>query len=408
MIKENVSDKRTVLPRPSPHRYRLLFSSVVIVASTLCAMAQNANDIGTPAESKPGQSTASTYAMDKIETVNLANGNMSLHIPLVTIGGRGSASYTIALSYNSKLWGSQHDVEFTPDGWQDQGIPPQKIDHFWATYDDNVMSAPNVLALGSGWSILISPAIKTRTFGIDPIGGNPCHVRESNCGYKYVLTRMWLTLPDGSEIELRDSESEGAPALAPNDGHGLYLLTDRDRGRVWHSVDGSAITFISDTNNQAAYPDGWVFLPDGSRLRMVGGACTKIIDRNGNFITIGLDMITGGRLYTDELGRQVLLQSSASVVTITVKGYAGVADRVMTINTGLIGDLNNLRADFQSLPRPFTSGDYLRSLSEGDVEHTIPGPHTDLFIGSEGGEDIGDMAAVTQLNLLDGRSFHFR
>ena len=39
--------------------------------------------------------------------VNLANGNLSLSIPLAIIGGRGSASFTIALSYNGKFRSTQ-------------------------------------------------------------------------------------------------------------------------------------------------------------------------------------------------------------------------------------------------------------------------------------------------------------
>src|SRR5580765_6625899 len=84
---------------------------LILLFATVSAWVQNATDIGVPAESKPGQSTASTYSMDKIETVNMANGNLSLHIPLATIGGRGSASFTIALSYNSKVWSAHHEQE---------------------------------------------------------------------------------------------------------------------------------------------------------------------------------------------------------------------------------------------------------------------------------------------------------
>src|ERR1043165_4188003 len=75
------------------------------------ALAQNAYDRGTPAESKGGQSSLSTYAQDKVETVNLANGNLNLHLPLAAIGGRGSAAYTVALTYNSKLWHGTHERE---------------------------------------------------------------------------------------------------------------------------------------------------------------------------------------------------------------------------------------------------------------------------------------------------------
>jgi hypothetical protein len=82
-----------------------------LLAPTVSVRAQNSGKNGTPAESKPGQSTISSYAMDKIENVNLANGNFSLAIPLTTIGGRGTASFNVTLAYNRKVWSSQADRE---------------------------------------------------------------------------------------------------------------------------------------------------------------------------------------------------------------------------------------------------------------------------------------------------------
>ena len=107
----------------------------VVVLTGKATLGQNAYDRGTPAESKGGQSSMSTYAQDKIETVNLANGNLNLHIPLVTIGGRGSVSYTVALSYNSKLWAGQHVTETIPNPL---GGPPTKIEHYATTFDDEI------------------------------------------------------------------------------------------------------------------------------------------------------------------------------------------------------------------------------------------------------------------------------
>src|SRR4051794_29031406 len=94
----------------------LLLSIVIIACTGIQAFAQSSFDKGTPSESKGGTGSASTYAMDKIETVNLANGNLSINIPLVTIGGRGSAAYTLALSYNSKIWSGEHTTEFVQQG----------------------------------------------------------------------------------------------------------------------------------------------------------------------------------------------------------------------------------------------------------------------------------------------------
>lgn len=403
---------------------RFSITASVIKPALLCllalmplrVLAQNSYDMGAPAASKAGQSTASTYAMDKIETVNLANQNLSLRIPLVTMGGRGSASYTLTLSYNSKLWSAQHDQE---PGYTDAyGVYVPPLSHHSATFDDAVMTEPNVAALGSGWTILQGPAIKVSTVQIDPISSAQCPnygYIVPNCGYQYVLTRLWLVLPDGSQVELRDNLTDGAPALTPQGA------LDRDRGRVWHSTDGSGITYITDANNGAVNKQfaGWLFLADGTRLRFAdieyggGGRCTAIIDRNGNFVTIDYGVANPYAMtYTDQLGRQVIMATSSSGLTITVKGYNGVADRVVTIDTAAIGALTNgvptnLRADFRSLQRPFYSGDYLRT-QQGDFPHTDTNAHTDLFEGSENPEAIDDAGAVTTLHLLDGRSFQFR
>ena len=365
---------------------RQVLSGIVITLFALAshAHAQNSNDRGTPADSKKGQSTQSTYARDKIETVNLANGNFSMSIPLATIGGRGSASFTIALSYNSKVWTTQSDRNGVATVPGAEGSP-RNI--YSAMYDkaDPEDYEPYLAKLGGGWSILTAPGIKLRTFGIDPItlGCNHTTDDQPDCGFKYALSKVWVTLPDGSQLELRDSNTQGAPALISVANGQFHNLVDRDRGRVWRSIDGSGVIFVRDAGYPVGYiaggnefPSGWVFLGDGTRLRMVQGVCSKIIDRNGNFITLA------GGTYTDELGRQTIF--SGSPLTVTVKGYMGSPDRSLSIDTGTIGDFANLRDDFHSLPRPFTTGDGFRDALDNFSDHTIQAPHTDLFVKSEG------------------------
>jgi RHS repeat-associated protein len=375
--------------------------------------AQNSSANGIPAEMKAGQSTTSTYARDKIETVNLANGNFTMSIPLATIGGRGSAVFTIALTYNSKVWTSQLDREPVYDEHGAAGTP---LNHYSAMYEKVVDYDPYVVKLGGGWTILASPGIKGKLIGVDHMPTSICNSDTDgipDCGFKYALTKMWLTLPDGSQVELRDSLTEGAPSLITQIVDGYHVLSDRDRGRVWHSFDGSNVTFIRDAIDppqaETFYPSGWVFLGDGTRLRMDYGTCSKIGDSNGNFITIG------GGTYTDQLGRQTLLQVSENSATVTFKGYMGLTDKIISIDLTALGNLENLRADYQSIPRPFTTGDALRDQLGNYYAHTIQGPHTDLFTESEGvmaygttdGDDVGARKAVTKLNLPDGRSLRF-
>ena len=405
-----------------PFSRQILFGALITFLALFAeANAQNSTEKGTPAESKPGQSTVSSYTRDKIETVNLANGNFSMSIPLAIVGGRGSAAYTIALSYNSKVWSAQLDRQAVNSGGGPPAPPPMgtPIKHYSAMYEKPTIDEPGLSKLGGGWSIRVAPGIKALTFGFDPVLVTSCNNLTDDipdCGFKYALTKMWLTLPDGSQVELRDTLTQGAPARTTVITDGYHALVDRDRGRVWRSVDGSNVIFVRDTNDTANatgepfFPSGWVFLPNGSRMRMDAGAASRIIDRNGNFLNIS------GYTYTDQLGRQTVLLVSGTSVVLTVKGYMGVPDRSISIDIGTIGDLDNLRSEFRTLPRPFTTGDAFHDIQNTYFEHMIQEPHTDLFTESDGsiaygsvaGMDVGEKTAVTKLNLLDGRSLRFR
>lgn len=335
--------------------------AVVIATTGALALGQNAFDTGTPAESKGGTALLSSFAQDKIETVNLANGNLNVHIPLVTIGGRGSASFTLALSYNSKLWTGEQAFDSLGD-----------ITVSGATYDDLMMRLENTIAIGSGWFILRGPAIKARTVQIDWKKRPECPGGQGD-GPEKVLTKCWLVLPDGSEVELRDRATQGEPhttAVYPNC---TPNNTDADRGRIWYSTDGSAITYVTDAPNGVVLGQlaGYVFLSDGTRMRTRnGGSCSDIIDRNGNYLHINYSSPVNGVTYTDPLGREVILQANpggaGTGATITITGYNGVAPRVITIDAGTLAPADNsqaapnLRSEFQNTslwPRPFYNGD---------------------------------------------------
>jgi RHS repeat-associated protein len=368
-------------------------------------------------------SSLSSYAPDKLETVNLANHNLNFNIPFVTVGGRGSASYTISLAYNSKVWTSQHDVEVITNPFPGQ---EEIFHHYGAAFGDNTGKTPNLVVLGGGWSILKAPVIKRALVGIKPLSvscpnfGNPVI-------YGYMVTRIWLVLPDGSEIALRDDLTDGAP-LVPPQTFCQDWQTDGYRGRIWHSTDGSAITYVTDVDNGVVQGNlnGWVFTADGTRYRISGGSagrCTKIIDPNGNVLDITYNIPQSGAVtYRDQLGREVILQGGTGGATVTIKGYDVVPDRVYTITTGEIGATDgsgnpiNLRSDYWSWQRPFLNGDW--SLATGT--HATSTPHTDLFwdnqpnpVYPQGSDstlmmDITDVFTVTRVDLLDGRSFRFR
>jgi RHS repeat-associated protein len=393
----------------------LALAAVVTVSALSPALAQSSSAIGTPTESRGGLSELASYSSDKVETVNLANGNLNLQIPIVMVGGRGSASYTLALSYNSKLWGGMRNIPEPCEGGSSLAA------RFAVGFNDNVGFSPDKLNLGAGWSISKGPSIRIIRMNLDQLNANPP-------AYQYALTKVFLTLPDGSEIQMRDDQTDGGPLTTQSN-----FINDGNRGRAWHSTDGSAITYVTDAANGvvAGQLAGYVYLADGTRLQMEGvrlqgetkdssARCKRIIDPNGNFIDFAYN--SGNVTYTDQLGRQVILNTNPITGTknykITIIGY-GIASRDIIIERDWLmpldaaGTAPNLRQDFQSVQRPVVSGDYQAlHCSFGEQQHALfPGPHTDLFPSSDidsGFINMGDVEVVTRLNLLDGRHFKFR
>ena len=394
----------------------LALAAVVTVSALSPALAQSSSAIGTPTESRGGLSELSSYSSDKIETVNLANGNLNLHIPLVMVGGRGSASYTLALSYNSKLWGGMRNIPEPCEGGSSLAA------RFAVGFNDYVGFSPDKLNLGAGWSISKGPSIRIIRMNLDQLNANPP-------AYQYALTKLFLTLPDGSEIQMRDDQTDGVPLTTQSN-----FIDDGNRGRAWHSTDGSAISYVTDAANGvvAGLLAGYVYLVDGTRLQMEGvrlqgetkdssARCKRIVDPDGNYIDFAYN--SGNVTYTDQLGRQVRLNTNPITGTkdfkITITGY-GMADREIIISRDWLMPLDNtgaapnLRPDFQSIRRPVVSGDYQAlHCSLGEQEHALflPGQHTDLFPSSDidsGFINMGDVEVVTRLNLLDGRHFKFR
>jgi hypothetical protein len=99
---------------------------------------------------------------------------------------------------------------------------------------------------------------------------------------------LTFTAPDGTEIELRDMASRGEPLQ----GGGCY--GGPSRGKTFISADGSAATFISDTDiyderqphfPNVIYPSGYLLLRDGTRYRIDSGKTSWIRDSNGNKVT---------------------------------------------------------------------------------------------------------------------------
>ncbi|MCU1268639.1 MAG: hypothetical protein JWM21_4957 [Acidobacteria bacterium] len=288
----------------SPSILRHLFlASVISLAITSAAGSAAAQtsvtDGSTPLALSPG-APAGSYALSGFESVNAYNGNLSFHLPLLRIGGRGEAGYTLSLPIE-RHWRVLHKSN-------DNQMIELPVSNLW------MASGPRY---GAG-------RLEGRT------------ITDGACTPHYgirILTRLTFTAPDGTEFELRDQLTGGQP-------QNYYCGVGQQypsRGTVFVTVDGSAASFISDTTIRddagATNPSGYLSMRDGMRYRIDAGNVTWLRDRNGNKVVFTPGF--GSMTVTDSLNRQVVIQYADYQTTffdqINFNGFGG-APRSIRVN----------------------------------------------------------------------------
>jgi RHS repeat-associated protein len=280
---------------------------------------------GTATSAQTPGSPAGSYVLSDFDNVNLFNGNLNFNLSLLSINGRGSTGYTI----------------------------PLKIERRWTTLTRSI-TLPEP---GNEW--YTSPVIRT---GLEP-GYSPgvMQIYYSGYGdlacyaygnpnpphyYRQTMTKMIFTSSDGTEYEFVGQQGTGIGGTATISGCD-WNSTGFNRGNVFKSIDGSAMTFISDVNiydvkevglgGDPSFPsaaDGYLLLKDGTRYRIEHGIVKWIRDRNGNLTTFAYDSQNGGRLQsiTDSIGRRVEITYTHSACggydEITYKGFGGAPRKI--------------------------------------------------------------------------------
>jgi hypothetical protein len=87
----------------------------------------------TPSALQAG-SPAGSYPLSGFDNVNLYNGNLNFRLPLLQVGGRGSAGVTVTLALNLKSWHIKHThKEFPDESTLESYVPTQTG---WMPYSD--------------------------------------------------------------------------------------------------------------------------------------------------------------------------------------------------------------------------------------------------------------------------------
>jgi RHS repeat-associated protein len=172
------------------------------------ALAQSAPPTQITPSNDTGDKPFVSYASDT-GSVNLANGNLSLNIPLVTLPGRNGLNFTLALQYNSKVWSPSSRV-----------IDANNISYQWK-------SESHKWDVGDlGWRLSLPEA---------QLGADDVDQTGSDLG------------PDGSTVTLSDGSKHyvngRAPAIDAQDGSGITGNNDSGHHLVSVQLKDGTVVF---------------------------------------------------------------------------------------------------------------------------------------------------------------------
>ncbi len=281
-----------------------------------------------PLAMTPG-APAGSYALSGFENINLYNGNLNFHLPLMPVGERGDARYTITLPVE------QH--------W---------FSEYWA---DNEAGA-----YGYYVHDRLPPFYPKAGYGPGNMRGQSVATAETGCTYPgnryaYTLTRLTFAAPDGTIYQFRDQLTNGRRNELACGSANL------SRGKIFVTSDGSSMTFVSDlpivdqsyASVAELAPTGYLMFRDGTSYRVQGGAVTEIRDRNGNKLTFDygppnpeLGSAPNVSEITDQLNRKITIcyastqtcPNAAPYDQITYTGFGG-ATRTIRIRYDSLSNL---------------------------------------------------------------------
>lgn len=349
----------------------------------------------TPSAVKPGNSTGS-FALSSFETINPYSGNLNFSLPVLSVGGRGTASSSVRLTINQKWIGKYWYLPDNPSG-----VP--YVDDYYA----NELGENLVFDDGYGPGYLTSQHISL--FGQHE---NPCPYNGGVYLYSKTLVKLTFVAPDGTQYTFRDRATHGQPY-----DRGFCDFTPYSRGTVFESDDGSSAVFISDQpiydaiyegdqpSLYASATSGVVILADGTKFG-VGPHVIWQRDRNGNQISYTYSNVGGSVKITsikDSLDREVTIEYGVQDVApyglcdrITYKGFGG-ASRIVRVSYDSLSNI--LRSDYSIRTRAQLFPDIGYATGSNCYPYGSP---------SQCGDYVTNPVKKSALWLPDGRSYKFR
>jgi len=246
----------------------------VVLVFAICLMTMAAfSQASDPQDPKRGMQPGGSYSISDIENINLANGNLSLNMPLISLPkGRGPGGWS-GYVYNSKLYKPITQEVIVGIETTDQNLLAQSDEGGWR-------------ATGS---LSYQLKLTDRFEGIELI---ECNSGTTVDIYKNAYRwKFQVTMPDGADIEFRptgytDHYGDGYFSFSP-DGYNRsvspYPTCDGAVGQVttspitYYSADGSRLRLVVDPTDSSFV----LYFPDGSYFESDIGRMT---DRYGDYV----------------------------------------------------------------------------------------------------------------------------
>ncbi len=389
---------------------------LAVVAHADITITNDPTSAFTPAGLEPG-SPVGSFVLSGFETINVFNGSLNLALPLLRVRGRGESGTTVFQIIDRK-WSAETtqtctvgnsngaELECGPENVEKPAGEPTAL---WKRWDPGYSAGALFGRIARTFATCNVPPIDPYENLFD------------------VLTRLTFVGADGSEIQLVDVATMGRPEEAPN----LCQLTQGtfNRGKEFVSIDGSAVTFvsnadilddfdvnstdddlISDLNGKLMFPDGRTFSITDSRV-------TKIRDRNGNETTfdyfddgMGNVLAEHVKTITDPLGRTTNFDYDVAQDYEDCQSNGGANNGTLhTIKyTGFEDTEHTIYICYQPL------GGHLRQ--SGSIQNST-GTYQLMTYGNAGGlfptfsdtgaSDIYDPDVVAWIELPDTREYEF-
>ncbi len=276
---------------------------------------------------------AGAYALSGFDHVNYYSKQMSFALPLLQIGGRGEAGYTMVLPYEPPHWQVRQIAPIIPTGPQGNFI------YRYSTFTN--YAADDWTGIYSGYGAGVMMARKVGNFLVcrnsnSQIVSCP---EATRAFYQNTLTRLTFIGPGGSELEFVDQLTQGR-----------QLTSGANRRKNWIARDGSGATFISDLDIQDTtgtepgvdYPSGYLYFKNGVRYRIDSGYVTRIRDRHGNYITIDRILDGLGNLIRweirDSLNRLTTVAKDVSGNMVITLPRSPATPRQIIVEYSLLGN----------------------------------------------------------------------